>query len=477
MKYVVFWILFVVIVVGLHFIYNRIISKRVDDVDAPALIHVHRLVVPEPEQGVVSVSSYERGISYMRGDRPDGRAAYDCFVDAIRKEHNPDAVLMIAELYRVGIYHSVNPDKVVAARIYQTILDYASKFPRHITQTARQRQQETMDVLMRNERDTDVSDRASTLPRSFPFELARMLTGFADVSVPNRWERVEVPRVDVRTHAVNHLHGTALYDDVATTLVTLRPGETIEQGAVRDLYVAELLYPPVRPVGTRPAEIEDIARLQVQVNNDAQNVHSTTVLNCVSKMLQESASVPRVSFDAAADRVLDAALRTQCDLTKVQRVLSSLNDERHSRFDKSDREVFEIVVSKIESEPDEAKRNNLLEVMCHQLESAVENGSVVCSTGRIVRIVSVYDGMSDDKVLIIPEWALDQELANMALRVRESVMSKASEEERAAYESGQSNELAEKMTFQFTHEAESVYRDIVSPESLRLKIEVYREGF
>jgi replicative DNA helicase len=118
-----------------------------------------------------------------------------------------------------------------------------------------------------------------------------------------------------------------------------------------------------------------------------------------------------------------------------------------------------------------------MEVLCHQLESGIENGAVVCSTGRIVRILSVYDGIDGSAQKIIPEWALDQELANMAFRVRELILSKATEAERSAYDSAESNVLAERMNEEFTKEASAAYKDIVSTDTLRLKMNVYREGF
>jgi hypothetical protein len=156
----------------------------------------------------------------------------------------------------------------------------------------------------------------------------------------------------------------------------------------------------------------------VQVNNDSQNVHSTTVLNCATKILEGASKHKKVSFEEAQGKVIEAATRTQCDITKIQRVIAQLNNETHSRFGKSDREIFLAMMSKIQAESDRTKRENLMEVLCHQLESGIENGAVVCSTGRIVRILSVYDGIDGSAQKIIPEWALDQELANMAFRVR-----------------------------------------------------------
>jgi hypothetical protein len=488
MKTSTFLLLFLLSVVVLYVCYHKfVLTRPVQDVEPPAFV-VHNMNIEQQTQPTENLrdpirvrdtrSKYEQGVTFMRGERADGRAAYAYLLESIEKEHNPEAVLMIAELYRVGIHRSVNPDKVTAARIYQTMIDFASKFPRHIVQTARQRHTETLDMLMRNERDADFHEGAMMLSREFPFDLARTLARFADVSVPLRWERNEaLPVLDVRQHVVNNLHGNALYEDAAAALVNLQAGETIEEGAARDPFLVEFVFPPTRPVGVQPQDIREIARVQVQVNNDSQNVHSTTVLNCATKILEGASKHKKVSFEEAQGKVIEAATRTQCDITKIQRVIAQLNGEVHSRFGKSDREIFLSMVAKIQAESNQTKRENLMEVLCHQLESGIENGAVVCSTGRIVRILSVYDGIDGSAQKIIPEWALDQELANMAFRVRELILSKATEAERSAYDSAESNVLAERMNEEFTKEASAAYKDIVSTDTLRLKMNVYREGF
>ncbi len=487
-------ILFVVCVVCLYLVYYHFVLKKpVRDIDPPAFVvhdlnieqqhaerhHQQREGTMDPIRPVRDIrTKYEQGVTFMRGERADGRAAYAYLLQSIEEEHNPEAVLMIAELYRVGIHRSVNPDKVTAVRIYQTMIDYASKFPRHIIQTARQRHTETLDMLMRNERDADHYEGATNLSRDFPFDLARILARFADVSVPLRWDRNEaLPVLNVRQHAVNHLHGAALVEDAAVVLRNVEAGEALEEAAQRDPFLVEFVFPQARPVGVQPQDIREIARLQVQVNNDSQNVHSTTVLNCATKILESASKCKRVSFEEAQAKIIEATARTQCDITKIQRVLAHLNNEKHSRFGKSDRDIFLAMMSKIQAESNRTKKDNLMEVLCHQLESGIENGAVVCSTGRIVRILSVYDGIDESAQKIIPEWALDQELANMAHKIRESVLSKASEEERRLYESAESNALADVMNDEFTKEAMASYKDIVSPETLHLKMNVYREGF
>lgn len=481
---------FVVVVAILYVLKKKWFDKRVTHKNVPPVMNVHELnanvtnfenihmEIPATtyefarthirEPASPPRTKYEQGCEFMRGPRADGRAAFAFLQQSIEEERNPEAVLMIAELYRVGIHNSVNPDKITACRIYQTIQDYSSKFPRHITVTARQRHTETMDALVHNEVDTDVIPGTTSLSRDFPFDLARILARFDDVSVPMRWHRNEA----LPERMTNELHGHAINTNV-NRLVP--PGQDID---IEDPRVQELLFPNQRPIGIQPVDIRQIAQVQVRVNNDSQNVHSTTVLNCAKKVLDSQRLDEVVSFETARDFVLATTAKTNCDVNKVQRVLSAMNNEVHSRFDKSEIEILREMVTRIRKEKNETKRNNLAEILVHQLESAVEPRSgVVCSTGRIVRILSVYDGIDDSQQKIVPEWALDQEVANLAVRVREQVLADASEQDVADYNAARSTKLADEMNKRFEAEARKTYSNIVSRDVLQKKLDVYREGF
>lgn len=480
-------LIFLVVVTILYIFKKKWFDKKLVKKDLPPVMNIHAFnadvtnfeniqnEIPQTTYDFAHVqiqaprrTKYEQGCEFMRGPRADGRAAFAFLQESIEEERNPEAVLMIAELYRVGIHASVNPDKITACRIYQTIQDYSSKFPRHITVTARQRHTETMDTLVRNEVDTDVLPGSMSLSRDFPFDLARTLARFDDVSVVTRWHRNEA----LPERLTDELHGHAINANVNRIIP---PGQDID---LEDPRVQELLFPNQRPLGIQPADIRQIAQVQVRVNNDSQNVHSTTVLNCAKKVLDSQKLDEVVSFETARDFILSTTAKTNCDVNKVQRVLTGMTSDKHSRFDKSEIDILREMVTRIQKEKNESKRNNLAEILVHQLESAVEpRAGVVCSTGRIVRILSVYDGIDDSQQKIVPEWALDQEIANLAIRVRDTVLNAASEQERADYNAAQSTKLADEMNKRFEAEARKTYGNIVGGDVLQKKLDVYREGF
>ena len=156
----------------------------------------------------------------------------------------------------------------------------------------------------------------------------------------------------------------------------------------------------------------------VVVVSDAQNVHDHAVVNGLQKSLRdmprgsadavESVTMHILESDAPADRKADALA-----------VLDTLSAHEHSTLKTSEQGALESVWARIQSFPRD-KRDNAADILASQLASGVEDGSVVCSTGKIARIVGALDGMSDDAPAIKPMWAVREELGTMAARIRDA---------------------------------------------------------
>jgi hypothetical protein len=405
----------------------------------------------------------------------DGVGAFEYLRQSVTSEKSPTAVLMIAELYKNGLHGSVNPDKMEAARVYRVIIENRNKFPVHVVTSAEQNLDELTRLFTNGQaRDTDVYIGAVGLPSDYHFELARTLVRFGTYHRNTE----ELPRGNgqqrqqqQRTHdeLVGRMWNYAQYM-MPTRVVDIDDDDEIAQEVIEELIAHRH--------GDNAAI--DVARVQMAVHNNAQNVHSSTVINCADHILQEClAAEPMLTKRMAQTRVIDACARTDVSSEDVHKVLRAMNSEPHMRFKVSDTDVFRAVVSKIESDSIEQRRNDVMEILCRQLQSAVERGNVVCSTGRIVRMLSVFDGLEDSplKQKIVPEWAMDQELANLAAKIREDVLAKSSETERTQYNDGTSDALVEQMTRQYEERAMSTYKNVVSPEALKKKIAVYTDAF
>lgn len=466
MRWYVSLLLVILLGAAMYMVYVRVLRKEYKRLyPPPPRFFVHELLPPAATTAgdiiAQEVSLQQRGIAAMR-DGHNGQEAFVLFRRSLVEDYEPTSVLYIAELYAHGVHGSINPDKVSAARMYQTILDFASKFPAHVVETARQRYHDIVTDLTQGRRDTDVVAGVPSLPADFSFELVRVLAMMQDEPVlprrPPPPPELHFMTPALRHHAEQlHLPPVAMDDD----------GFAFEEGWEAAVPLAELMDP-----------MEAIARVQVAANNDTQNVHSSTVLSCAQRVQNSSPKgLKQLAFDDAVVLVLDACMRTHVDMVSVQRVLRAMNDERHAKFEKSDREIFCTMVSRIQAEGDSTKRDNLMEILARQLESGVERGSVVCSTGRIVRVLSVYDGVDDTVQAIVPEWALDQELGNLASRVRDSVLANAPTSDVDAYHKGESDQLVNDMRTQLQEEASRLYSHLVSSDVLQRKLDVYVEGF
>jgi hypothetical protein len=413
----------------------------------------------QPNQQLDTRTFKQRGIHELMNLH--GVEAFQYFCRSIEIDHDPESVLYIAQLYSNGVHNSVNPNKIVAARIYQVILDNTQKFPQHIVITARQRLTE-MNMINAG----DVQGGIPLLPEDYPFELSRNLVYFRDY--PQTQQELRRLQNEEEQHRQDHFLQRPLRQHVTTTFMIqndfLNPDE--EQQYINDV---------IRNLQNED-QIRQIARVQV-VNNDAQNVHSPVVLNSAQKVLESIESKNSITFEECKQCVIDACTKFNVDVQKVQRVLKSFNEQKHARFHKSDTQIFITMVQKIQNEQNDTKRNNLMEILCKQLESCIEKNAVVCNTGRIVRILSIYDGIDDSVQQIIPEFVIDQELANLATRVRESVLNNATQEQRNSYDTGESNELTEIMTSTFKKEVVNTYAKLIPSHLLQNKIDVYSQGF
>lgn len=390
----------------------------------------------------------------------NGIDAYNYFCRSVEVDHDPESVLYIAQIYSNGVHNSVNPNKIVAARIYQVILNNAQKFPQHIVVTARQRFAET--TLLNA---GDVQPGVTLLPEDYPFELERSLVFFRDY--PQTQQELRRLQNEEQEERRQHFLQRPLREHVTTTMMARNNFMDHDE----EQYINDVIQNL-----QNEDQIRQIARVQV-VNNDAQNVHSPVVLSSAQKVLDSIETRKSLTLDQCKSLVIDACTKCNVDVHKVQRVFKSFNDQTHMRFQKSDTEVFIFMVQKIQNETNETKRNNLMEILCKQLESCIEKGSVVCNTGRIVRVLSIYDGVDDSVQQIIPEFVIDQELANLATRVRDTTLQNATEEQRNSYDTGESNELTELMTTTFKKEVVSTYGKLLPSHTLQNKIDVYSQGF
>jgi len=440
----------IVILLIVYLVYFLIIKLKNEKKEIKKFVIFETLPQPQQQEQQTpqkTLNYFEEGLHALR-EEYDGQRAFMYFTKSIEEERNPMAVMMIAELYSQGVHGSVSPNKIVAARVYRTVIENSEKFPESLVRIS---QQKYNDLLVyTNERDTDYDFNNDVLPVDFPWDLARLLVNFASINTTQH-ERSNMFTHPLIPHMVQHA------EVVAPMILHEREQNNFDE------------------------DIEEIAFEELVINNDTQNVHSTSVITCTLVVLEEIESkVQRpMSFEEARDLVLDKTLKLpNVSFDHVNQVIRALNDDSHVRYKRSDKYIFRVVVTRIVMYPEET-RENLLEILSMQLDSAVERNQIVCNTGRIVRMLSVFDGVDPNQQRVIPEWVLDEELANLAIKTRESSLKSASPEELEEYESltNDSSKLRDSMISKFEKEVYSEYSKIFSEDVLKKKIEVYSVGF
>ena len=217
---------------------------------------------------------------------------------------------------------------------------------------------------------------------------------------------------------------------------------------------------------------------------DSQNVHD----HSVTKTIKRNLDVLKGDVGNAGDNVDHPALKErvrhvileQDDISQENKydaltTLESLSNSVHSSFNTSEVEVLNVVWSKVKDNDD------LKNMLVRQLASGVEHGHVVCSTGKISRMVGTFDGMDVDGVDVAkPMWVVKDEIATLAGKIRDEQLNGLSSSERYSYEQGDDNsKVAQQMKTEFE---ERVKKEYVEKLGMSMSViapitEIYSAGF
>lgn len=200
------------------------------------------------------------------------------------------------------------------------------------------------------------------------------------------------------------------------------------------------------------------------VKSDAQNVHNISVPNSIQQALKAiiklNETQPELSFQHACHKFNQFLEKNSADVddvkTDARTVIESLTSSKHSKFNISEQEVFAHVCNRIFNKKD---ADGLLHILLQNLASAIEHGEVVCSTGKISRLVSTFDAVDDAVPDLKPDWIIKQELGTLASKIRESILDASDSKTKKEYEQSDDSPLSDEMRLAFLKEAKERYVD------------------
>lgn len=162
------------------------------------------------------------------------------------------------------------------------------------------------------------------------------------------------------------------------------------------------------------------------------------------------------------------------------RVLASLVPDKIESMGCSQLDVLNATFRKIRSVENQSLRANLIETLGNNLASGIEHDHVVCSTGKIARIVSTLEGTDLVENKSVPIEVIRREIGTLAFIVRADVLSEVADSDRNAYNSCTTvHALSDQMKERFRAQAHETY--VVglglSPKVLWPLLEVYITEF
>jgi hypothetical protein len=149
---------------------------------------------------------------------------------------------------------------------------------------------------------------------------------------------------------------------------------------------------------------------KIEFNADKQNVHdhavASTSLTNIQKLKPSNVDyLPLVLSENTNEN--------------IQMVLLSLSDHEHSRFMTSEHALFNNIYDFIMNIEDDEERKNALETFFLNLNDCVENNLVVCSSGKMERMISTLCGVHPEIQPIGNMSVFKQALADIASNVRD----------------------------------------------------------
>ena len=191
---------------------------------------------------------------------------------------------------------------------------------------------------------------------------------------------------------------------------------------------------PPRPSPPRPSPV---------VALDKQNVHDHAVSRQtkrnakeILRSLGEKNSDHVELIDSVMSELRAVGRLSEEDLAAAFRVLVSLvPDKIESIGSRSQLDVLCAVRAKLDQVEDSVLKKNLFETLGKNLASGIENGLVVCSTGKIARIVSTLEGTDFLEHKAVPIDTVRREIGTLSSKIRSDVLADLSPAEVDDYNS------------------------------------------
>ncbi len=316
---------------------------------------------------------------------------------------NWGALLAMGDIYYRGAYPRLAPNVTIALDLFHIVALCPNG------EMAALGQAKVVELRVQELSSNDV--HGTPMPTVFGIQACRVARDILAHTPENMFERPKIQRIQQHHHDL---------EDEATQMPT-RPIHVIDLFA--PLFTNDAL------TNERTTTQQHIAPVLRQERIDSQNVHDHAVSRITSRnieQLDKSADLGAISKTQVFEDVTNAILSNN-DLSAdtkhdALRALEALNSHYNTSLGIAEDQALLLVWDRIEKQKDDTVKGNLKESLAKQLASAVEHGHVVCSSGKITRLLATLDGVEDDEIELQtpkPLWALRDELGTLAAKIRD----------------------------------------------------------
>lgn len=338
-----------------------------------------------------------------------------------------ECILLIGKLYTNGLHPYYLPDKMVAAKIYSNFSNFSETIKPWC-------QLNLQDIYKVSYQDLDVLRQNNINYESLPSDIT-----------------------DQMVYAANKIRTVIPYKSVVDKRLLIKYDDEFPN--TRKL----------KPAKNTPKKVSILTRLPKQVvHNDTQNVHDHSLQNIgniIIDKLEKNKSTDSSSNDFNNNL---SELLNRLDQKKyphVKRVCESLNNLTHSRFDKSEQDVFNLIWNKVKN------KNDSKELFLDNINSAVEHGYVVCSTGKIMRMLSTLDIVDDNVPNLKPDWVIKQEI----MQTIGNTINKLTKQEKNQYESEHNDNIKNIIKNRVRNKCLKEYKNVLEENIVDLYLKDYFE--
>lgn len=369
------------------------------------------------------------------------------------KEGNEDGLLHIIQLYLYGLHPEYAPDKLTGLKLMRKI-NADGHFSDRLKQVCKMFEEDTSIMVY-----TDI-DSYNSEYKSLPSTIIDIVDDIIHHQLKNKIDIVPCSmNVSHKAMPVTVVRET--YEDIMFNIDDHNNNDDV--------------------FGNN----DDVNNVDVGmiIHNDSQNVHNHSIQN-ISKNIIDSLDNNRSSFDDNSLLFLSELKKhsqsiSKAEVAKIMKVLNSMSDTNHSKYNKSEKDVFNLTFERIMNKKDAEEKTNLFIMFAQNIASAVEYDVVVCSTGKITRMLSTFDVIDTELPDLKPDWMIREEIGRTAARIRTEVEAEADGSSAAddASDTGAAN--ADKMKSRLIDICHETYikTNIMSETALNIILTDYLEAF